>query len=75
MVEAPSGRTVILEGDPPRFAFELRQVGMFHHSGFFYDPSGGIEKDFRDRNTVLGRYSLIQLHQISDDWYIGTVIK
>jgi len=75
MVEAPSGRTVILEGDPPRFAFDLRQVGMFHLSGFFHDPSGAIEKDFRDHRTVLGRYSLIGLVKRWDHWYIATLMK
>ena len=71
----PSPDSVFVEGEPPRFGFAQRWIGMLHWTAIVYDPDKTIERDSRERRASMFNYTLLGYDHLFESWYVVWAIK
>jgi hypothetical protein len=72
--DVPDREGIFVEGQPPRFGFEQRWIGMFHWVAFVYDPDRTVEAQAGGRSSVFG-YSMLGYDHLWGDWYVVWAMK
>lgn len=72
--EFPKREGVFVEGEPARFGFHQRWIGMFHWTALVYDPARTLESKGRSRRFIFN-YSLLGYRRLRGDWFVVWAMK